>query len=131
MSATSRPVVAPTEVQPKTTKRFFSDEYKRSILEQVDAAPHGQIGALLRREGLYSFHLKDWRNARKRALLLSMPTKPSPTSTPDERDATIARLERELARTTVRAERAEAIVSLQKKVAELLGTPFGGPSDKP
>ncbi len=133
MSTTTRPLVAPTEVQPRAAKRTFSNEYKRTIVAEADAATvRGQVGALLRREGLYSFHLKDWRAARDRGFLPAMaaPKRP-PAQTPDERDAIIARLERELARTKVRAERAETIVALQKKVAELLGTPFEEPNDKP
>jgi hypothetical protein len=85
----------------------------------------GAIGALLRREGLYSSHLTTWRGARERGELAGAPKKrgPAPRAV-DPRDKKLAAQERELTRWKKRAERAEALVELQKQVAALLGTPL-------
>jgi transposase-like protein len=113
------------EVLAKATRRRFTAEYKLRILREAEAgtAP-GAIGALLRREGLYSSHLTTWRAQRERGELAGLtPKKRGPTPKPkNPLAAKVAALEREVARQTARAERAEALVELQKKVAELLGT---------
>lgn len=128
---TLRPVVAPTEVRPKTVRRTFSAEYKAGILAEAQAASgKGAIGALLRREGLYSSHLVDWREAAERGVLEGMSKKRGPSPAPrDKRDDTIAELERALALQKARTERAEKIIAIQKKVAELLATALEDPSD--
>jgi len=133
MAANDRPKSPKTEVQPKARRRLFSAEYKRSILQQVDACSKpGEISALLRREGLYSSHLVDWRAARARGEHDALaPKKRGPkAAAPDPRDRKIADLERAVARLEARAQRAEGLVALQKKVAELLGTPFEEPSGR-
>src|SRR5499426_4236948 len=110
--------------QPK--RRTYTAEYKRRILKEADAcASPGAIGALLRREGLYSSHLVVWRRARGRGELAALtPKKRGRKPTPvDPRDRKIAELERHLAQMTGRAERAEALVDAQKKLAALLGRP--------
>lgn len=117
----------PVEVQvtAKPTRRRFTAEYKISILEQADACTKpGELGALLRREGLYSSHLSTWREARAQGQLDALrPKKRGRKSKEvDPRDARIAELERELERERARSTRAEAIVELQKKMAALLGT---------
>lgn len=131
MADKQRPVVPPTEVQPKAKRRAFSAEFKRRILAEVDACT--KPGVILRREGLYSSHLVDWRAARERGELEALaPQKrgPKPAPAPDARDREIEDLKRQLAQTTVRAERAEALVEIQKKVAELLGTPLEAPKGR-
>ena len=116
-----------TEVTEKARRRTFPVEYKRKIVKEADAckAP-GEIGALLRREGLYSSQLATWRAARERGELAAGATKKrGPEARPiDPRDKEIAQLRRDLDRQTKRAERAEAIAEIQKKVAALLGRPF-------
>ena len=84
MAANDRPKTPATEVQPKAKRRLFSAEYKRKILRQVDACTKpGEISALLRREGLYSSHLVDWRAARERGELEALtPKKRGPKSSP-------------------------------------------------
>ena len=86
----------------------------------------GELGTLLRREGLYSSHLTTWRAARDRGELAGLASKPrGPKATPpDPRDKQIAEQEREIVRWKQRAERAEALVEVQKKVAALLGSPL-------
>jgi len=116
-----------TEVAAKAHRRTFTAEYKRRILREADRCTHpGELGALVRREGLYFSHVRDWRAARERGELQALsPKKRGPKVVPpDPRNKKITELKRENARLTKRAERAEALVELQKKVAALLGTPF-------
>lgn len=129
-------VVVPPEVEvaDRPKRRKFTAEYKRRILEETDKASPGEIGAILRREGLYSSHLVDWRRARRVAELEALAPKkrgPAPKAA-DERDRKIAELERENAKLKKRAVRAEALVELQKKVSDLLGLqlPEGDESEK-
>jgi len=114
------------EVTAKAQRRRFTLEYKRRILHEADACTKmGEIGALLRREGLYSSILTKWREMRERGELAGRTARPrGPKPTRDGRDQRIAHLERANARLQARAEHAEAIVAVQKKVASLLGTPF-------
>jgi hypothetical protein len=86
----------------------------------------GEIGALLRREGLYSSLLTTWRAARDRGELEGLTAKKRgpKASAPDPRDKQILEEKRETTRWRKRAERAEALVEVQKKVAALLGTPL-------
>jgi transposase-like protein len=114
------------QVVAKARRRTYPAEYKRRILKEADActAP-GAIGALLRREGLYSSLLVEWRRARRRGELAALaPKKRGRKPTPvDPRDRTITELERQLAQMTGRAERAEILVDAQKNLAALLGRP--------
>jgi transposase-like protein len=118
------------EVAAKATRRRFTVEYKRTILRAANACrTPGAVGALLRREGLYSSHLTAWRAARERGELAGAARKRGPTrQVADPRDKRITELERESSRWRKRAERAEALVELQKQVAALLGTPSTEPS---
>jgi len=113
-----------TEVSSKARRRQFTAEYKRKVLAEADACEKpGEIGALLRREGLYSSHLVSWRRARDLAGLTGLaPKKRGPAAkvvNPLARK--VAELERQIKRLTWRAERAEGLVEVQKKVAELMG----------
>jgi transposase-like protein len=117
-------VVPEVEVAEKAARRQFNAEYKRKILKEADACTReGEIGALLRREGLYSSHLAVWRAARERGEIAGLaPKKRGPkVAPPDPRDRKIVELERETRRWKARAERAEALVDLQKKVSQILG----------
>lgn len=123
----------PTEVSSKPRRRTFTAEYKLDILQQADAAAPGQVGALLRREGLYSSYLTDWRLEREQGALAALTPKPRGPKPPPKDPAAerIAELEKQLARALARAEHAEALVELQKKIAALLGKPLPAPSEKP
>ena len=115
------------EVVAKAERRRFPAEYKRRIVREADrCTKSGEIGALLRREGLYSSLLTTWRAARDRGELEGLAAKKRGPKVvaPDPRDKKIAALEREVGRQSKRAERAEALVDVQKKLATLLGTPF-------
>jgi len=113
------------EVLAKAERRRFTKEYKRRILQEADRCRKpGDIGALLRREGLYSSHLSTWRSARDRGDLWGQGTRkrgPEPRP-PDPSAKRVAQLERENERLRKRAERAEALVEIQKKLSELLGS---------
>jgi transposase-like protein len=112
-------------VPERARRRTFSAEFKRRILREADGCKEpGEVSALLRREGLYSSHLTEWRKARERGDLAggTKARGPAPKPAPDARDRRIAELERENTRLDKRARRAEAMVALQKKVAALLET---------
>ena len=102
-------------------RRCFTTAYKLEILAAAaQCSAPGAIGALLRREGLYSSHLATWRAAQRAGTLQGPPVRRGPKPAVVRRyDVTV--LERKLARALARAERAEAIIELQKKVAALLG----------
>lgn len=114
------------EVLERATRRTFTAAYKLEILEKADRCREpGELGALLRQEGLYSSHLTMWRQQRSRAAGKVLGAVKRGRRGPDERDARIAKLEKENARLQARAERAEALVDLQKKVSEILGIALG------
>ena len=115
------------QVSAKRKRRHFTAAQKLAILKQADACTkQGELGALLRREGLYSSNLVDWRRARERGELQALAPKKRGRKAKqvDGRDQRIAELERELAKERSRREHAEALVDVQKKVAALLGRPL-------
>jgi len=110
------------QVVPKAKRRRFSAEYKRRIVEEADnCTERGEIGALLRREGLYSSHLTDWRKQRDRGELEGRRNRKRGRK-PDPQATEIARLQRENEQLRSRLDRAEHIIDVQKKLAHLLGT---------
>lgn len=116
--------VMETEVVTKAKRRGFTAGYKQRILDEVDrATATGEIGAILRREGLFSSHLAAWRRLREAGELSALtPKKRGPTAkAPDPRAREFAQLERKLATAEARLKRAEALLDLQKKVSEILG----------
>jgi transposase-like protein len=122
-----------TEILAKAERRRFTADYKRRILQEAERcrAP-GEIGALLRREGLYSSHLAEWRAARQRGELAGLAAKRrGPKPGPDRAERRrLAELERDVNHWRRRAERAEALVEVQKKVSALLGIELPDPSEK-
>jgi len=112
------------EVLEKAMRRQYTAEYKRKVLAEADTCREpGQLGALLRREGLYFSNLKTWREQRRKGELAGLAQKrrgPAPKEN-NPLAKKVAVLEREVARHKARAERAEALVELQKKVSEILG----------
>jgi transposase-like protein len=111
------------EVVAKAQRRRFTAAYKRQILEKVaQCTGPGDVGALLRREGLYSSHLTAWRAARARGELAGEGARcRGPKPTPRDPDVKrMLQLERENRRLRARAERAEALVEVQKKLSALL-----------
>jgi transposase len=120
-------IIPEVEVDPKARRRQFSAAYKLDILRRAeDCQAPGALGELLRTEGLYSSHLSTWRKQRDAGELAGLTPKKRGRKRKevDARDRKIAEQAREFAKLTARAERAEALVELQKKVAALLGTPL-------
>ena len=112
------------EVPEKPVRRRFPAPYKLAVLREADACTqYGQIGELLRREGLYSSHLTTWRQQREQGSLEALTpkkrgrknTRPNPL---------IQRLQRENARLAARLRQAETILDIQKKASEILGIPL-------
>lgn len=124
-------VVADPEVPEKARRRQFSGEYKLRVLREADACSEaGEIGALLRREGLYSSHLTLWRQQRDQGTLQGLAPrkrgrKPQPKNPLAKK---VAELERENKRLERRLKQAEIIIDVQKKVSQILGVPL---SDEP
>jgi len=113
------------EVVPRAERRQYTAEYKLRILEEVEKCTvPGQIGALLRREGLYSSHLSKWRRQRAAGQLQALsPHKRGPKAQ-EVGVEEFARLQRENERLRARLERAEMIIDVQKKLSRLLGLPM-------
>jgi len=108
------------EVEPKAKRRTFTAEYKLRILAEADGCTEpGQVGALLRREGLYSSHLTTWRRQRESGGLARLaPQKRGRKK--DEQAAEHAELRRENERLRKQLEQAELIIAAQKKLAQAL-----------
>ena len=105
-----------TEVVAKAKRRQYSAEYKQRILREVDACRVlGEIGALLRREGLYSSNLTNWRRQGERGELDGLSAQKRGPK-PDPQAAELARLQRENARLRERLRRAELIIEVKKKL---------------
>jgi transposase-like protein len=113
-----------SEVVRAATRRRFTLAYKRKIVMLASSLPAGEIGALLRREGLYSSHLTNWRHmlAAHDAATAEPKRgrKPDPTRPDRLRNE---KLSRENARLRIRLQHAEAIIDAQKKLCALLGLP--------
>jgi transposase-like protein len=119
-------------VAEKPVRRRFTAEYKLRILREVDRCTQpGQLGALLRREGLYSSHLTTWRQQRDEGTLAGLtPKRRGRKASPDaplvaEND----RLRRENQRLTAKLRQAETIIEVQKKLSEILGVPLPPPDN--
>ena len=117
------PAIPDPEVVVKPKRRQFTAEYKRCILQEAEACTQpGEVGALLRREGLYSSHLTTWRHQCQRGELQGLaPAKRGRKADPQATE--VARLQREKARLQAQVERAELIIDVQKKLSQLLGLP--------
>ena len=117
------------EVPEKPVRRKFTAEYKLKILAEADrCTEYGQIGALLRREGLYSSHLSEWRRKRMEGTLVSLsPKKRGPKPEKNPLAPEVARLERENERLQRKLKQAETIIDVQKKVSGLLGIDLASP----
>jgi transposase len=125
------PALAPDpEVTERPRRRSFTADFKRRLVEEADDCREpGAIGALLRRHGLYSSHLVDWRAQYRQGALRGLtprPRGPKPQKNPlvDR----VAKLEREKARLERRLRQAETVIEVQKKLSELLGIPLSSPN---
>lgn len=121
-------IVRDVEVPEKPTRRRFSAACKMRILEEADTCREntGELGALLRREGLYSSHLNTWRRQRQEGTLagLSPQKRGRKVHGPDEQAQRVKDLEKENKQLRRRLHKAETILDIQKKASELLGIPL-------
>jgi transposase len=114
-----------TEVSAKATRRTFTKEYKLEILEKADrCSSPGEIGELLRREGLFSSHLAAWRAQRREGVLKSMGRKRGPKAKQTAEQVELEKLRRENQRLRKKLDHAEKIITIQKKLSEVLGIPL-------
>ena len=118
------------EVSEKAVRRRFTAEYKLDILRQADhCRTPGDIGGLLRREGLYSSHLTTWRRQRDAGILSGLKPKqrgrkPKPVHPLQDENA---KLRKENFRLQKRLKKAELIIDIQKKISQMLGIPLKDP----
>lgn len=121
------PAAAPApdpEVPEKKPRRIYTAQYKLRILQEADACTEpGQMGALLRREGLYSSNLTTWRRQREQGILNAVSPqkrgrKPCPKNPLSEQNARLEKENRDLRR---RLQQAETIIEAQKKISEIFG----------
>jgi transposase-like protein len=117
------------EVPERPTRRRFSAEYKLRVVEEANAATEpGAVGALLRREGLYSSHLVEWRRLYRLGALSGLArARGRPPENPLAKE--VDRLRRANVRLEQRLATAERIIEIQGKVSELLGIPLARTSD--
>ena len=107
------------EVQERKTRRNFTASYKLRILQEVDKCSEpGQIGRLLRREGLYSSHLTTWRRARDKGVLQAMKPRKRGRKLKERNPLTseVARLQKENRKLENKLKQAELIIEAQKKI---------------
>jgi len=121
----SDPLKKDTEISPevseKPTRRRFSVAYKERILAEADHCTGvGELGELLRREGLYSSNISLWRQQREAGTLGANRRGPIPNPNKKESQE-LAKLKRDNARLTERLRQAEIIIDVQKKVSEMMG----------
>jgi len=112
------------EVVPQAERRQFTAKYKLRILEEADSCNGaGELGALLRREGLYSSYLSRWRRQRDQGQLRALASKKRgrKRAAQDQQAEEIAELRRENQRLQLRLQQAETIIEIQKKLSQLLG----------
>ena len=122
IGANNRPDPEVLPRTPKAERRTFAAAYKLWVLEEAEKCREqpGGIGALLRREGLYSSHLTTWRRQQEAGQIAGLtPQKRGPKSNPEMEE--VNRLRRENARLTRQLEKAELIIEAQKKLSEILG----------
>jgi len=110
------------EVRPHKTRRSFTAKYKLRILDELDrCARTGERGAIIRREGLYSSQITDWRRQRNAGELTSLTNVRGRKKIHDEKDHKIESLEKEIAALKTKLLQAETIIDVQKKVSEIFG----------
>ena len=115
-------VVPNPEVPEKASRRSYTAEYKRHIIrEATDCKKQGQVGAILRREGLYSSNLTAWRHQAERGTLdaLSSKKRGPKSRKPDPSARRIAEQEKEIQKLQAKLKKAEFIIEAQKKIAEI------------
>jgi len=123
-SAAAAPPPPDSEVEAKPRRRRFSAAYRLRVLEEADRCQSpGEVGRLLRREGLYSSHLSQWRKARREGSLAALAPKRrgAKPSARNPLEPTVRQLEAKVKRLEAELEKAHTILGVQEKVAGLLG----------
>jgi transposase len=121
-NGTDKVEIPDPEVVPRAKRRRFTAEYKLRILEEADQCSEpGEIGALLRREGLYSSHMSKWRRQRATGQLQALAERKRGRKAQEQQGKEVKELRRENERLQVRLQQAELIIEVQKKVSQLLG----------
>jgi len=121
------------EVLETPTRRQYPAEYKLRILKEADACTEpGEVGALLRREGLYSSLLSTWRRQREEGSLGALsPSKRGPKAkAPNPLSRRVEELERENRALGARLKQAQTVIEVQKKLSEILGLPATGATEE-
>jgi transposase len=118
------------EVPQKARRRTFTAQYKQEVLAAYEAAPDGEKGAILRREGLYSSLISEWRRARDAGALAGL-KQPAGRPAADPRDAQIARLQKEKAKLEQELAKARFAAGVQSKLQALLETTSEGADTGP
>ena len=118
------------EVPERARRRTFTAKYKLEVLAAYDTAPEGEKGAVLRREGLYSSHIVDWRRARDAGALAGL-TQPRGRPRRDPLEVRIARLERDNRALEQELAKARFVVDVQAKLSALLETISEGADTDP
>jgi transposase len=123
MTTTKKKTQAPeTEVSAKAMRRTFTKEYKLKVLDMADRCMGtGEIGKLLRREGLYSSHLTSWRKQRRVGTLKALGRRRGPKTKKTAEQRENDQLRREIERLRRKLDHAEKIIGVQKKLSEVLG----------
>lgn len=130
---TERPEMGNTEVPEKARRRTFDRAYRLRIVKEADRCTEsGQTGELLRREGLYSSQLSNWRRQRAEGSLSESNSKKRGRKSKqrDSAQEELEQLRREKEALVERLRQAEAIIEVQKKVSDLLGIPSSPPKDE-
>lgn len=132
INQTNEAIYMDTEVPARVQRRRFTAAYKLKILEQAErCSASGEIGSLLRREGLYSSHLTCWRRARQKGALAGLSKKRGPVKKKKTAEAKeIERLLRENAKLKEQLRRAAVINDVQKKVSDILGIDLNQPENE-
>ena len=114
--------VANPEVKPRKDRRSFTATYKLKLLDELDRClKPGEIGSVLRREGLYSSQISDWRRQRTEGLLSALNKARGRKKIAPDQSEKVSSLEKEIAELKNKLEQAEAIIDVQKKVSEIFG----------
>lgn len=122
VTATSLPSIPNPEASPRQGRRRLTSEYKMRILDELDRVTiQGEKGALLRREGLYSSQVAEWRHQREEGSLSALNRVRGRKKKLDVKDEKINSLEKELQQLKSKLGQAEAVIDIQKKVSEIFG----------
>jgi transposase-like protein len=121
-NSTDKVEIPDPEVVPRAKRRRFTARYKLRIVEEADRCSEpGEVGALLRREGLYSSHLSNWRRQRAEGELRALAERKRGRKAQEQQEHELEELRREKEQLQVRLQQAELIIEVQKKLSQMLG----------